>query len=96
MLNIFDRNDELKPPFQAYMAGWDDGETSTGMIQVETANRLMIRKANGTSQTILRVMVEELKRTQSVVHAGRTGDADRRQLHGRSVGVSEFDQIVGG
>ncbi len=63
MLNILDPNREVKPQFQAYVAALDDGTTVTGMITAETANSLTIRKADGMSQTLLRVKIEELKST---------------------------------
>lgn len=63
MLNILDPNREVKPQFQAYVVALDDGVTVTGMITGETANSLTLRKADGTSQSILRVKIEELKST---------------------------------
>jgi putative membrane-bound dehydrogenase-like protein len=63
MLNILDPNREVKPQFQAYVVALEEGVTVTGMITGETANSLTLRKADGTSQSILRVKIDELKST---------------------------------
>ena len=41
----------------------DAGRTLTGMITAETANSLTIRRADGTSETVLRIDIEELRST---------------------------------
>lgn len=63
MLNILDPNREVKPQFQAYVVSLDSGVTLTGMITAETANSLTLRKVDGTSQSILRVEIDELNST---------------------------------
>ncbi|MCC7423478.1 MAG: c-type cytochrome [Planctomycetaceae bacterium] len=63
MLNILDPNREVKPQFLAYIVVLDSGRTVTGMISAENANSLTIRKADNTSETILRVNIDELKST---------------------------------
>lgn len=63
MLNILDPNREVKPQFLGYVVVLDSGRTLTGMIAAETANSLTLRKADGTSETTLRVNIEEIKST---------------------------------
>ena len=63
MLNILDPNREVKPQFLSYYLVADSGRTITGMITVETANSITIRRADGTSETVLRVNIEELRST---------------------------------
>lgn len=63
LLNILDPNREVKPQFQAYVISLDSGVTITGMITAETANSLTLRKVDGTSQSILRVEIDELNST---------------------------------
>ncbi len=63
MLHILDPNREVKPQFQAYVVALEDGTSVTGMITGETANGLTLRKADGMTQTILRVKIDELKST---------------------------------
>lgn len=63
MLNILDPNREVKPQFLSYFLAADSGRIVTGMITAETANSITIRRADGTSETILRVNIEELRST---------------------------------
>jgi putative membrane-bound dehydrogenase-like protein len=63
LLNILDPNREVKPQFLNYVVVLDSGRTLTGMIATENANSLTIRKSDNTSETILRINIEELKST---------------------------------
>ncbi len=63
LLNILDPNREVKPQFLNYVVLLDSGRTLTGMIAAETANSLTLRKPDNTSETILRVNIDELKST---------------------------------
>lgn len=63
LLNILDPNREVKPQFLSYVVVLDSGRTLTGMIAAETANSLTLRKPDNTSETILRVNIEEIKGT---------------------------------
>ena len=63
LLNILDPNREVKPQFLNYVVLLDSGRTLTGMIATETGNSLTLRKPDNTSETILRVNIDELKST---------------------------------
>ena len=63
LLNILDPNREVKPQFLSYVIVLDSGRTLTGMIAAETANSLTLRKPDNTTETILRVNIEEIKET---------------------------------
>jgi putative heme-binding domain-containing protein len=63
LLNILDPNREVKPQFLRYVLMTDSGRYITGMITAETANSITIRRADGTSETILRAQIEELRST---------------------------------
>ncbi len=63
LLNILDPNREVKPQFLSYVVVLDSGRALTGMIAAETANSLTLRKADGTTETTLRVNIEEIKST---------------------------------
>jgi putative membrane-bound dehydrogenase-like protein len=63
MLNILDPNREVLSKFLAYRLVTDSGRILTGMITAETATSITIRRADGTSETVLRVNVEELRST---------------------------------
>lgn len=63
LLNILDPNREVKPQFHSYSLVTDAGRTLTGMIAAETANSLTIRRADGTTETVLRIHIDELRST---------------------------------
>jgi putative membrane-bound dehydrogenase-like protein len=63
LLNILDPNREVKPQFQSYVLETKRGRSITGMITAETASSLTVRKGDGTSETILRIDIEELRST---------------------------------
>jgi putative heme-binding domain-containing protein len=63
LLNILDPNREVKPQFLSYVLVTKSGRNITGMITAETANSLTIRRADGTSETVLRINIDELQST---------------------------------
>jgi putative membrane-bound dehydrogenase-like protein len=63
LLNILDPNREVLPKFLAYRLVTDAGRIITGMITAETATSITIRRADTTSETVLRVNIEELRST---------------------------------
>ena len=63
LLNILDPNREVLPKFITYYVVTDAGLTLTGMITAETATSITLRRPDGTSATILRVNIEELRST---------------------------------
>ncbi len=63
LLNILDPNREVLPKFITYYVVTDSGRTLTGMITAETATSITLRRPDGTSETILRINIEELRST---------------------------------
>jgi putative membrane-bound dehydrogenase-like protein len=63
LLNILDPNREVLPNFVSYIVALDSGRTLTGMLSAETATSITLHKADGTSETILRVTIESLRST---------------------------------
>lgn len=63
LLNVLDPNREVKPQFLTYAAVLNNGRTLSGMILAETANSLTVRKADNTTETILRNNIDELVST---------------------------------
>jgi putative membrane-bound dehydrogenase-like protein len=63
LLSILDPNREVLPKFLAYRLVTDSGRIITGMIAAETATSITIRRADTTSETVLRINVEELRST---------------------------------
>ena len=63
LLNILDPNREVKPQYFSYVLVTNAGRIVTGMITAETANGITLRRADGTSETLLRIDIEELRST---------------------------------
>jgi putative membrane-bound dehydrogenase-like protein len=63
LLNILDPNREVQPRFLSYLLVTDTGRSITGMIVAESATSVTIRRVDGTSETVLRVHIEELRST---------------------------------
>ncbi len=63
LLNILDPNREVKPQFLSYYLVIDTGRSITGLITAETGNSITLRRLDGTSETVLRVNVEEMRST---------------------------------
>jgi putative heme-binding domain-containing protein len=64
LLNILDPNREVKPQFLSYILVTKSGRSLTGMISAETANSITLRQADRTSETVLRIDIEELRSTE--------------------------------
>lgn len=63
LLNILDPNREVKPQYLSYVLELQEGRVVTGMITTETANSVTLRRADGTSETVLRLDIETLRST---------------------------------
>ncbi|MCP4511329.1 MAG: c-type cytochrome [Fuerstiella sp.] len=63
LLNILDPNREVKPKFLSYVVATTDGRVQAGMITAETANSITLRRADGTSNDVLRINIEEMSST---------------------------------
>ncbi|MCH2128389.1 MAG: c-type cytochrome [Pirellulaceae bacterium] len=61
LLNILDPNREVKPEFLNYIIAVEDGRVLTGMISAETANNITISRPDGTSVTLQRSDIEEMR-----------------------------------
>jgi putative heme-binding domain-containing protein len=63
LLNILDPNREVKPEFLSYVLTTTAGRIVTGLITAETANSITIRRADSTTETVLRIDIDELRST---------------------------------
>ena len=63
LLHILEPNREVKPQFLSYVLVTKAGRLVTGVIRAETANSLTVRRADGSSETVLRIDIEELRST---------------------------------
>jgi putative membrane-bound dehydrogenase-like protein len=61
LLAVLDPNREVNPQYVNYTLRTTDGRTVTGMIAAETATSVTLRRAEGTSDTILREEIEALR-----------------------------------
>jgi putative heme-binding domain-containing protein len=63
LINILDPNREVKPQFLSYHLVTDASRILTGMIAAETTNSLTIRRVDGTTETVLRINIDDLRGT---------------------------------
>ncbi len=63
LLNILDPNREVLPQFLSYVLVTTNGRVLTGMIALETANSLTIRQPDGHEETVLRLLIDDLRST---------------------------------
>ena len=63
LLNILDPNREVKPKFVNYVLVTNNGLIISGMIVAENANSITIRRSDGTTATVLRLEIDELRGT---------------------------------
>jgi putative heme-binding domain-containing protein len=63
LLNILDPNREVKPQYLSYVLETKAGRLLTGMMTAETATSVTVRRADGSSETVLRIDIEELRST---------------------------------
>lgn len=63
LLNVLDPSREVNPQYVNYVAVTDDGRTITGMIAAETATSITLRRAEGATDTLLRINIEEMRST---------------------------------
>lgn len=81
LVNVLDPNREVNPQFINYVAITDDGRTLTGMITAETATSVTLRRAEGASDTLLRVNIDELQSTgMSLMPEGIEKDLAKQDL----------------
>ena len=60
LLHVLDPNREVAPAFLEYLAAFKDGRTATGMIISESPTAILLRRAEGLEQTILRSELDQL------------------------------------
>jgi putative heme-binding domain-containing protein len=61
LINILDPNVDIQPGYQAYNVLLEDGEVLSGLLVGETANSITIKLANGSTRTISRLEIEQLR-----------------------------------
>ena len=61
LINILDPNADIQPGYQAYSVLLEDGEVLSGLLAGETANSITIKLVNGSTRTISRLEIEQLR-----------------------------------
>jgi putative heme-binding domain-containing protein len=81
LVNVLDPNREVNPQYVNYVLVTDDGRTLTGTIAAETATSVTLKRAEGATDTVLRVNIEELTSTgQSIMPEGLEKQLDAQGL----------------
>ncbi len=71
LTNVLDPNREVNPEFLNYTVRLQDGRVLSGMIASESANSLVLKRADNATDTVLRIDIEALKSTgQSLMPEG--------------------------
>lgn len=61
LVNVLDPNREVNPQYINYMIDTSDFESHSGIIASETATSITLKRANGESDTILRVNIDSIR-----------------------------------
>lgn len=81
LLNVLDPNREVNPQYANYVLLTEDGRALSGMLTGETANSVTLTRAEGASDTVLRVDIDELRSTGlSIMPEGMEKQIDQRAL----------------
>ncbi len=78
---ILDPNREVQPAFVNYVVIDDSGRTFTGLIRSESATSLTLARDKGTSDTVLKQHIDEIKSTgKSLMPEGLEKTVDPQQM----------------
>ena len=81
LTGVLDPNREVNPQFVNYVLVTGDGRTLTGMIDAETATSVTLKRADGATDTVLRVNIDELVASgQSLMPEGLEKEFDKQGL----------------
>lgn len=81
LINVLDPNREVLPQFQSYVAELADGRVVSGLIESESPTTLVLRKADGQKEELLRGDIELLRSTgQSLMPEGLEKQIDPKAM----------------
>ncbi len=81
LLNILDPNREVNPQFINYVVTMTDGRTTSGMIAAETGGNIVLKRAEGSTETIARGEIEEITSTgASIMPEGQEKQIDPQAM----------------
>jgi putative heme-binding domain-containing protein len=78
---ILDPNREVKPSYVNYIVLDDSGRTVTGMIVADTATSITLARDKGTSETVLKQNLDQIKSTgKSLMPEGLEKNINPREM----------------
>jgi putative membrane-bound dehydrogenase-like protein len=81
LTNVVDPNREVLPQYQSYVAETTDGRVLSGMIESESPTTIVLRKADGQKEELLRSKIESLRSTgQSLMPEGLEKQLDQAAM----------------
>jgi putative heme-binding domain-containing protein len=81
LTNVLDPSREVNPLYVNYVCVTSDGRTLTGLIAAESAASVTLRRAEGASDTVLRVDIDELQSTGlSIMPEGLEKQLDKQTM----------------
>jgi putative membrane-bound dehydrogenase-like protein len=81
LLNVLDPSREVNPQYVNYVLVTDDGRSMTGMISAETATSVTLKRAEGATDTVLRINIDEMRSTGlSIMPEGMEKQLDQQGL----------------
>jgi putative membrane-bound dehydrogenase-like protein len=81
LVNVLDPNREVNPQYVNYVLVTDDGRQMTGMIAAETATSVTLKRAEGLTDTVLRLNIDQLQSTrQSIMPEGMEKQIDPQSM----------------
>ncbi len=81
LMNILDPNREVNPQFINYTITMTDGRTTSGLIAAETAGKIVLKRAEGITETIARREIDEIKSTgASIMPEGQEKQIDPQAM----------------
>lgn len=81
LINVLDPNREVNPQYMNYTIETDDLESHSGVIASESATSITLKRANGETDTILRVNIEAIRSENlSIMPEGWEEAIDKQQM----------------
>ena len=81
LLNILDPNREVNPQYINYTVTMTDGRTTSGLIAAETAGNIVLKRAEGITETIARREIDEITSTgASIMPEGQEKQIDPQAM----------------
>lgn len=92
---VLDPNRVVDPKYVSYLISTVSGRVLTGLIKSETSNSVVLHKADGTQETVLRSEIEAIKGTgKSLMPEGLEKDLTPQQLADVFAFIRSNDQIL--